>query len=147
MKYVALSVYLVLLPLVADAQTAISEPSELLPKVSLAMGIHDYVQLSEAQLYQSSTKRGMRCCSKKGAIVGASIGAGLGFLMVAIACDGTCTADYIKACGVFGAIGAALGASIHPSHSTPLSLPRRPGATFLPIVSSETRGGLVLIRF
>ena len=61
-----------------------------------------------------------RCCSRKGALIGAAIGAGAG-LALSLLCDSSnCTSDTIKAVVILGGIGAGIGMMTrHPSRQGP----------------------------
>ena len=61
-----------------------------------------------------------RCCSRKGALIGATIGAGAG-LALSLLCDSSnCTSDTIKAVVILGGIGAGIGMmTLHPSRQGP----------------------------
>ena len=74
-----------------------------------------------------------RCCSRKGALIGAAIGAGAG-LALSLLCDSSnCTSDTIKAVVILGGIGAGIGMMTrHPSRQGP----------FVP-----TYGAIVSVRF
>jgi hypothetical protein len=51
------------------------------------------------------------CCNKKGALIGAAVGAATGFFLTLSACDaGDCTSTYVRVVGLCGGIGAAIGA-------------------------------------
>jgi hypothetical protein len=55
------------------------------------------------------------CCNRKGAIIGAAIGAA-GGLFLAFGCDYDCTSSYIGAASLGGGIGAAIGAFADAKH-------------------------------
>jgi len=71
----------------------------------------------------SSAQSRHGCCNRKGAIIGASIGAA-GGLLLAYGCDYNCTWSYIGAAGLGGGIGAAIGA-FADAKPGPFSLPGR----------------------
>jgi hypothetical protein len=90
-----------------------------------------------------------RCCSKKGALIGAAIGAGLG-LATALLCDGSdCMSGTAKAMAILAGVGAAIGAMTrHPSWQGPRQSERiKPSIVVAPVVLRSTYGGAVSVRF
>jgi hypothetical protein len=71
---------------------------------------------SNAPLSRQSTpgpRRVHYCCNLKHALIGAGIGAAIGFAFVRAACDASdCTTDYIKSMTVMGGILGGLGAFV-----------------------------------
>jgi hypothetical protein len=86
-----------------------------------------------------------RCCNTKGAIIGAAIGAGIGY-WIAMTCDAAdCTSGYVKALVIMGGVGATVGA-----FSNIRSFPVGPRRAPLQIgVASRPGGpaGAVRVRF
>src|SRR5436190_17014595 len=90
-----------------------------------------------------------RCCSKKGALIGAAIGAGLG-LATALLCDGSdCMSGTVKAMAILAGVGATIGAMTrHPSWQGPRQSERiKPSIAVAPVVLRSTYGGAVSVRF
>ena len=62
---------------------------------------------------------GRTCCNRKGATIGAAIGAGLGALF-SLACDaGDCTSTYVRNMAVSAGIGGGLGAWLNERSASP----------------------------
>src|SRR5712691_1901725 len=62
-----------------------------------------------------------RCCSLKGALIGAGVGAAIGFGFARLCDAGDCTSGYIKYMVVLGGVGAGIGVmTASPSHESPL---------------------------
>lgn len=51
-----------------------------------------------------------RCCNLKGALIGAGIGAAIGFAYATLCDAGDCTSTYIKYIAVMGGVGSGVGA-------------------------------------
>ena len=90
-----------------------------------------------------------RCCNLPGALIGAGIGAALGFLFVRNTCDaGDCTSAYIEGMGLLGGLGAAIGAfTAHPSVRSPVRPLGRSSIIVQPVMSRMAVGGVVGIAF
>ena len=93
----------------AYGQTA-SAPRSAMPMVRLSPLPLD-VALSR-QSWPVRPKRIHRCCKLKGALIGAGIGAAIGFAYATVCDAGDCTSTYIKYMAVMGGIGAGLGAFV-----------------------------------
>jgi hypothetical protein len=104
---------------------------------------------SGAQVPPFTPQPTRRCCSKKGALIGAAIGAGLG-LATALLCDGSdCMSGTAKAMAILAGVGAAIGAMTrHPSWQAPVqSEGIKPSNALAPVVFRSTYGGAVRVRF
>ena len=90
-----------------------------------------------------------RCCSLKGAVIGAAIGAGIG-LTTWMACDGSdCTSGTVKAMAILGGIGAGIGVMTkHASRHGPLQREGvNPRIAVVPLILRSNYGGRVTVRF
>lgn len=92
----------------------------------------------------------IHCCSRKGALIGAAVGAGLGLAVAHYLCD-TCFEsrwEYVKPALLCGAIGAGLGALAgHPNLRGPFALPAHRRVGVLPVISRQSQAGAVSVRF
>jgi hypothetical protein len=78
-----------------------SVPTRPLAAISTAAAV------SQPVLFSPQPTR--RCCSLKGALIGAAIGAA-GGIALSLLCDGSdCASDTIKAVAILGGIGAGIG--------------------------------------
>jgi hypothetical protein len=137
------AVLMILLSAVVKGQTNVPDVSDTTVSHTLS-GSHDELM---TQRPTPSNQSG-RCCSRKGALIGLAIGAGVGGLVVYYSCDYDCASTTAKAVAVLGGIGAGVGALI--------SMSNRQGAVGLPIstrlrVSPELararKGASVRLRF
>jgi hypothetical protein len=109
----------------ASAQTLALSPAATAERAAIRIGgEHRSADVpasprAEAATYaQAWTRPHHRCCGLKGAVIGAAIGAGLGWWIVAHICDaGDCTSEYVKYMVVLGGVGGGLGALAHRSPS------------------------------
>jgi hypothetical protein len=97
-------------------------------------------------LGQAPTRR--RCCSVKGALIGAAIGAAVGFGFARLCDASDCTSTSIKSMAILGGIGAGIGVmTAHPNRDAPF-LPRAsPGVALSPHVFGGTYRGVLVGRF
>jgi MFS family permease len=89
------------------------------------------------------------CCSEKGAVIGAAIGAGLGLAMVYYFDDsGYRSEHFFTTAAVLGAVGAGLGALTgSPSITRPTTFPVGKHLGVGPVVSRQKTGGAMSVRF
>lgn len=88
-----------------------------------------------------------RCCNRTGALVGLTVGAVLGVVLVRAACDADdCLGSYIGAVAVLGGMGAAIGA-VAPQHHAPAGFPVSRHVSLSAIGTRTSRGGAVSLRF
>lgn len=82
-------------------------------------------------------------------MIGAAIGAGLGFAMVYYFDDsGDRSMHYFTTAAVLGALGAGIGAlSGGPSRTGPVAIPSGKRVAVAPIVTRKVGGGAVAVRF
>jgi hypothetical protein len=87
-----------------------------------------------------------RCCSLKGLMIGAAVGAGVGIWVIRFTCDaGDCTGDYIRAVAVTGGIAGGVGALLQRNASwLPIPSQRFQVAG---VVGSTRRVGMVKLSF
>jgi hypothetical protein len=90
-----------------------------------------------------------RCCSRKGALIGAVIGTALAILLTRNTCDaGDCTSTYAKSIAILGGIGAGLGAfTARPSINSPVFPRTESGFAIAPVAGNGAYGGVVSLRF
>jgi hypothetical protein len=91
----------------------------------------------------------IHCCSRKGALIGLAIGAGVAIVLTLGICDaGDCTPTYFKTVAFFGGVGAGVGALAgHPRLKGQASFPSERRISISPVISREARGGVVAVRF
>ena len=136
-----LLVICVLGALAVDVQGQSLPPS----KPANPLSVYDSRVWSDVALSRQSAparpRRVHYCCNLKHALIGAGIGAAIGFAFVRAACDaGDCTTDYIKSMTVMGGILGGLGAFVSRQNSgVPLAPTPIVGDQVSPLQSS--RGG------
>ena len=90
-----------------------------------------------------------RCCSVKGALIGAAIGAAGAIWLTRSLCDaGDCTSSYAKSIAILGGVGAGIGAfTARPSISAPVFPRTDSSVAILPMISNNSYGGAVSVSF
>ena len=102
----------------ACAMTSAAQGQELaVPTSTSAQSVMDSRFWSDVPLSRSSVATAPRrvhyCCNGKHALIGAGIGAAIGFAFVRAFCPNEdCTTDYIKSMAVMGGILGGLGAFV-----------------------------------
>lgn len=142
-RIIAAACLAVLVPIAASAQT--DEPPTA--NTETRHPIADSIARTQMPLYQAPHIRSFRSLNATGAAVGAAIGAGLGWWFVASACEGDCATSYVAAMGLFGALGAGIGAALPTSHRQRPASPFGSRVDVAPIVTPTVHAGAVSVWF
>jgi hypothetical protein len=135
----------VLLPVGTQAQITVDASASTTPPAGPAGQSPDFTAASQGPLAQMRPNQ--RCCSLGGVVIGAVIGASAAIFLVSAACERECTSSYIKGSLFLGFLGAAVGASVHPTRRGPVVSPRDPAIHVSPVISPRARGVMVAARF
>ena len=134
---------------------SIGAQAQVMPESSSAVTLptHSLLLPSELPVAGQGPRLGRaptrRCCSKKGALIGAAIGTAGAIWMTLNFCDaGDCTSDYVKSIAILGGIGAGIGAfTARASINAPV-FPRTDSAVSIaPVAWNGTFGGAVSVKF
>jgi hypothetical protein len=155
-KCVSSAGLVLLLPAVVAAQAPSDAVPVLSPSGQSVLLLPDRSSLlpKVAGELQSASQTHRWSAVQKGALIGAGAGVGVGIAVGLALCDGAhCyTSGYVKDAAVFGAIGAGIGAligsAVEHSHSGANSFPTIGRKVAIsPMISQDSRGGLVRVRF
>jgi hypothetical protein len=145
-----MGLFVLLLPSLAQAQARGDDASDSAKLAAQPLhATSNLVSTGQGPFTRPPSNQHIHCCSRKGALIGLAVGAGLAIVLTRSLCDaGDCTSTYFKSVAFFGGIGAGIGALAgNPSLKGQVSFPSERRITISPVFSRETRGGVVALRF
>src|SRR5262249_10950577 len=141
MRALVLTVLFAVLPSLAHAQ--LSPFSD--PTVSIPQPLHittAATSIPQPPLPPVPAGQNAHCCSKKGALIGLSVGVGLSVLASGY-CDGShCGRDILEGMAVLAGLGAGIGAVAgSPNRTNPVAFPRDGHVAVAPVLTRSSAGG------
>ena len=141
-----IGLFAVLQPTLAQAQ--ITDPSDPIVATAQPLRITPSVTSTSHRHLPPAPAGPLPCCSIKGALIGLSIGIGLG-TWAGLHCDNdNCGSDRLIMIATLGGIGAGLGAIAGaPNRMNPVAFPRDGRVGVAPMLSRGSAGGAMAVRF